>query len=74
MKPLHRLLLDWQEHIGLTTLQAAARCHVSRQQWHELISGGTTDPRASTLRKLAAGTGIPLERLVDATGAVEVHS
>lgn len=66
MKPLHSMLKDWQDELHLNSSEAARQCGMSRSQWAELVSGATSDPRASTLHKLAHGTGIPLERLVEA--------
>ena len=67
MKPLFQMLHEWRTLLHLSPSEAAKRCQVSNQQWYELESGATKDPRASTIRKLADGTGIPLERLVEAT-------
>lgn len=67
MKPLSELLSEWREMLRLTRAQAARRCDMSQVQWTELETGVTRDPRSSTLRKLAEGTGIPLERLVEAS-------
>lgn len=64
MKPLHELLTEWQETLKLSSAEAARMCDLDRQQWWELRSGRTTDPRARTLQKLSEGTGIPVERLV----------
>lgn len=68
MKPLSELLTEWQETLKLTPSEAARRCGIDRQQWFELRTGRTTDPRARTLLKLAEGTGIPIERLVASCG------
>lgn len=67
MKPLSQMLREWRDLLKLSPAEAARRCDMGRQQWFELESGKTTDPRSSTLRKLADGTGIPLERLVEAS-------
>jgi transcriptional regulator with XRE-family HTH domain len=67
MKPLSELLAEWREMLKLTPADAARRCEMTRQQWWELESGRTSDPRSSTLQKLAEGTGIPIERLVAAS-------
>ena len=64
MKPLYELLTEWQDTLKLTNAEAARRCGLGPQQWFELKSGKTTDPRARTLYKLADGTGIPVGRLV----------
>jgi transcriptional regulator with XRE-family HTH domain len=67
MKPLCILLLEWRETLKISPAEAARRCDMGRQQWWELEGGRTTDPRSSTLSKLAEGTGIPIERLVAAS-------
>lgn len=67
MKPLNELLTDWRDTVRLSSAEAARRCGMSSQQWWELESGRTRNPRASTLHKLTEGTGIPLERLVEAS-------
>ena len=67
MKPLYMILKEWQDYVRLTPSEAARQCGVSPQQWFELTSGATRDPRASTLRKLASGTGMPIEFLVEAS-------
>lgn len=64
MKPLHEILSEWQDTLKLSNAEAARRCELGPQQWFELKSGRTTDPRARTLAKLAEGTGIPIGRLV----------
>lgn len=66
MKPLSLLLIEWQNMLHLNDVEAASRCEMTRQQWWELKSGRTSDPRSSTLRKLTQGTGIPVERLTEA--------
>src|SRR3990167_2984984 len=66
MRPLNELLREWREMPKLSPAEAGRQCEMSRQQWSELESGATTDPRSSTLRKLVRGTGIPIERLVEA--------
>ena len=68
MKPLHELLAEWQDMLKITNADAARLCGLDRQQWFELKSGRTTDPRARTLIKLSVGTNIPLERLVASCG------
>ena len=65
MKPLSELLKEWRETLKLSRAEAARRCEIAWVQWMELETGVTRDPRASTLLKLADGTGIPLERLVE---------
>jgi transcriptional regulator with XRE-family HTH domain len=67
MKPLSDLLCEWRETLKLSPAEAARRCEMTRQQWWELESGRTTDPRSSTLYRLSEGTGIPIERLVAAS-------
>lgn len=67
MKPLSELLSEWRETVKLTPAEAARLCSMGRQQWWELESGTTRDPRSSTLQKLTDGTGIPIERLVAAS-------
>lgn len=67
MKPLSLMLQEWRETLKLSRAEAARRCGMGQQQWFELESGATRDPRASTLRKLEEGTGIPLERLAAAS-------
>lgn len=69
MKPLNEMLTEWREMLKLTPAEAAARCDMTRQQWWELESGRTSDPRASTLRRLSLGTGISVERLTEAAHA-----
>jgi len=63
MKPLGVLLREWRELVKLTPSEAARRCGISPQLWWQLENGETLSPRAATLYKIAAGTGIPLERL-----------
>ena len=67
MKPLYLLLHEWRVALTLTPAEAARRCSMSNQQWYELESGATRDPRTSTLMKLTEGTGIPMERLAAAS-------
>lgn len=67
MKPLSVMLQEWRDTLKLTDAEAARRCLMTRQQWFEVASGRTRDPRSSTLLKLAEGTGIPLERLAEAS-------
>lgn len=69
MKPLSQMLNEWRTTLKLTSSEAARRCDMSRQQWFDLEDGTTSDPRTSTLLKLAEGTGIPLERLAEAARA-----
>lgn len=66
MKPLNEMLAEWRELLRLTPAEASRRCDIGRQQWWELESGRTSDPRASTLKKVSEGTGIPIDRLVEA--------
>ncbi len=66
MKPMAEMLKEWQDLLKLRPAEAARRCKLSSQQWFELTSGATSDPRSSTLQKLSDGTGIPLERIVKA--------
>lgn len=67
MKPLCEMLEDWRDELKLSKAEAARRCGMGQQQWYELASGATRDPRASTLLQLAEGTGIPIERLAAAS-------
>ena len=66
MKPLHELLSDWRETLKLTPAEASRQCGMSQQLWSQLEGGDTSNPRVSTLLKLAEGTGIPMERLAKA--------
>ena len=66
MKPLQDMLTDWRDVLTLTPAEAARRCKISAQLWYQLESGETTNPRTSTLLRLAEGTGIPMERLAKA--------
>lgn len=67
MKPLANMLTEWRETLKLSPAEAARLCNMTRQQWWELETGRTTDPRSSTLQKLATGSGIPIQRLVAAS-------
>ena len=67
MKPLHLMLSDWQASWHLSSSEAARRCGVSPQHWHQLITGETDNPRAGTLLKLAHGTGFSMESLAEAS-------
>ena len=66
MKPLHELLTAWRTEVTLSPAEAARRCKISAQLWHQLESGETDNPRAGTLLRVAEGTGIPMERLAKA--------
>lgn len=66
MRPLDEELRAWRDSHHLTDAEAARACGMIRSQWNELVSGRTSDPRASTLGKLADGTSLPLERLLAA--------
>lgn len=67
MRPLCAILKAWREELELTPAEAARRCEVSAQLWGQLEHGETTNPRGSTLLKLARGTGIPMEILAAAS-------
>lgn len=69
MKPLYEVLIEWQEANNLTPAEAARRCHVSAQLWHQLKSGETDNPRAGTILKVAQGTGFSMEYLAQAAEA-----
>lgn len=67
MKPLGELLRDWRELMHLTPAEAARVCGLSAQHYWQLENGERgAGVRTVTLHKLAAGTGIPLERLAAA--------
>jgi transcriptional regulator with XRE-family HTH domain len=66
MKPLSQMLTDWRNELTLTKAQAARRCQMSFAHWSLLESGERTQLQAATMQKLAAGTGIPTERLLAA--------
>ena len=66
MKPLSEMLQEWREGVKLTKAAAARRCGVSFQHWYYLESGQRTALEGRTFQKLAAGTGIPIERLMAA--------
>lgn len=67
MKPLSDLLREWRELAHLSPSEAARQCGISPQLWYTLETGATMTPRASTLHKLAHGTGLPVERLAAAS-------
>lgn len=67
MKPLNTLLQEWKDTLRITDAEAARRCEMTRQQWFEVISGRTRDPRASTIDRLANGTGYAVELLIEAS-------
>jgi len=54
------------ERTGDTLAAIAARGGMSRQTLSGLVNGGQTFPRASTLRALARGLGLPYEAIRDA--------
>lgn len=66
MKPLCELMSEWRETVKVTASEAARRCDMTPQQWYDLETGRSRDPRGSTLLKLHYGTGIDLERLAEA--------
>jgi len=66
MKPLSEMLSEWRAGVKLSKAEAARRCEMSQVQWSELETGVTSDPRASTLRRISSGTGIPVARLIEA--------
>lgn len=70
-KPLGQMLKEWRELLGITQADAAKRCDISYQHWWKLEHGVRQELRGSTFAKLAAGTGIPLGRLLEAA-ALEV--
>lgn len=72
MKPLAEMLTEWRDTLKLTSAEAARRCSMSAQHYWQLENGVGVYVRPATLRKLADGTGIPLERLAAgaATAAV----
>lgn len=67
MKPLNVLLQEWRDTLRISDAEAARRCDMTRQQWFEVISGRTRDPRASTIDRLANGTGYAVDLLVEAS-------
>lgn len=67
MKPLNELLRDWREVLKITPAEAARRCGMSPQHYWQLENAERgAGIRPVTLQKLAAGTGIPMERLAAA--------
>jgi transcriptional regulator with XRE-family HTH domain len=65
-KPLGQILREWRSLLGLNQADAAKRCDLSYQHWWKLEHGRRQELRGTTFSKLAAGTGIPMSRLVDA--------
>lgn len=64
MKPLSQELHDWRLAIHISLAEAGRRCDMSAQHYWQLENGQRGQGiRTATLLKLAAGTGIPLERL-----------
>ena len=69
MEPLSVILKKWRDLAKLSKAEAARTCEMSQVQWTELETGVTSDPRSSTIRKLAHGTGIHAEVLTEAAHA-----
>ena len=63
MKPLSEILKAWMDELELTPAEAARRCEISAQLYGQLLHAETLNPRASTLLKLARGTGLSMEIL-----------
>ena len=67
VKTLPEELEEWRKALHITPSEAARRCKMSPQHWFQLARGERGQGiRIGTLRKLADGTGLPLERLLRA--------
>jgi transcriptional regulator with XRE-family HTH domain len=66
-KTLAEELKAWRDREGLTSAAAARRCEMIPQHYWAIEEGDRLDLRASTLLKLAKGTGLPLETIAEAS-------
>ena len=58
------LLKAWREHLGLTQAEVSRRVGMSQPAYAKIEKRGS-NPRTTTLRKLANALGISLEQLTD---------
>lgn len=58
------LLTAWQNAMGFNDSEAARHCGLTPQHYWKIRRNERTDLRPDTFNKLAAGTGLPYERIV----------